>query len=120
MFVLFFGWIIMFVSAKGWVSRYLRDIFSELPTERSGSAVDNRLRVYLSEAKLFNGETPHSFRVGLSNTLSILDCSPEEIAQYLGWKSSDMARHYFHCIYNERITITRYILLIPRVWVSGV
>ena len=59
-----------------------------------GSALYNRLRVYLSEAKLCNGETPHSFRVGLSNTLSVLGCSPEEIAQYLGWKSSDMARHY--------------------------
>ena len=59
-----------------------------------GSAVYNRLRVYLSEAKLCNGKAPHSFRVGLSNTLSILDCSPQEIAQYLGWKSSNMARHY--------------------------
>ena len=45
-----------------------------------GSAVNNRLRVYLSEAKLSAGETPHSFRVGLSNTLSILGCSPSEIA----------------------------------------
>jgi len=59
-----------------------------------GSADNNRLRVYLSEAKLCSGETPHGFRVGLSNTLSILGCSPEEIAQYLGWKSSNMARHY--------------------------
>lgn len=58
------------------------------------SAVNNRLRGYLAEANLNNGETPHSFRVGLSNTLSLLGCSQEEIAQYLGWKSSDMARHY--------------------------
>ena len=57
-----------------------------------GSAVNNRLRVYLSEAKLCAGETPHSFTVGLSNTPSILGCSPSE--QYLGWRSSDMARHY--------------------------
>ena len=71
-------------------------------------AVYNRLRVYLSETKLCNGETPHSFRVGLSNTLSVLGCSPEEIAQYS------------HCIYNERITQMRCIPLIPRVWVSGV
>ena len=54
-----------------------------------GSAVYNRLRVCLSEAKLGN-----SFRVRLSNTLSVLGCSPEEIALYLGWKSSHMARHY--------------------------
>ena len=57
-------------------------------------AVYNCLRVCLSEAKLYNGETLHSFRVGLSNTLSVLGCSPEGIAQYLGWKSNDMARHY--------------------------
>ena len=44
---------------------------------------ENRLRLCLSEAKLYNGETPHSFRIGLSNTLSVLGCSPEEIAQYL-------------------------------------
>ena len=59
-----------------------------------GSAVNNRLRVYLSEAKLCAGETPHSFRVGLSNNLSILGCFPYEIVRYLGWKSSDMAKHY--------------------------
>ena len=59
-----------------------------------GSAVYNRLRVYLSEAKLCSGKTPHSFRFGLSNTLSVLGCSPEEVAQYLLWKSSDIARHY--------------------------
>ena len=51
--------------------------------------------MYLSEANLNNGETPYSFRVvGLSNTLSLLGCSQEEIAQYLGWKSNDMARRY--------------------------
>ena len=72
-----------------------------------GTAVYNRLRVCLSEAKLCNGETPHSFRVGLSNTLIVLGCSPEEIAQYS------------HCIYNERITLMRRIPLILRVWVSG-
>ena len=28
--------------------------------------------------------------------------------------------NYSHCMYNERITITRYIPLIPRGWLSGV
>lgn len=58
------------------------------------SAVRNRLRVHLSDAQFCDEETPHSFKVGLSNTLSLLGCSPEEIAQYLAWQSSDMARHY--------------------------
>ena len=82
----------MFVPAKRWGPPCPGDIFFRASDrgkqvgERSflGSAVCNRLRVYLSEAKLCNGETPHSFRVGLSNTLSVLGCSPEEIAQYLG------------------------------------
>ena len=37
----------------------------------TGSAVNNRLRKHLSEAKLYAGETPHSFRVGLSNTTTM-------------------------------------------------
>lgn len=59
-----------------------------------GSAVNNRLRKYLTDASLLSGETPHSFRVGLSNTLRMLGCSQEEIAQYLGWQSREMAKHY--------------------------
>jgi len=59
-----------------------------------GSAIGHCLHVHLSDAQLCDGETPHSFRVGLSNTLSLLGCSPEQIAQYLGWQSSNMARHY--------------------------
>ena len=50
-----------------------------------GSAVNNRLRGYLVEAKLFDGETPHSFRVGLSNTLRLMGCSQQEVARYIGW-----------------------------------
>jgi len=49
-----------------------------------GSVVNNRLRGYLVEAKLFHGETPHSFRVGLSNTLRLLGCSQQEVARYIG------------------------------------
>ena len=72
-------------------------------TERSGSigskpfkgcAVNNRLRKHLSEAKLYDGETPHSFRVGLSNTLRLLGCSLEDVAHYLGWKSGKIAKRY--------------------------
>ena len=58
-----------------------------------GSAVNNRLRGYLAEAKLHGGETPHGFRV-LSNTLRLLGCSQEDVAQYIGWQSGEMASHY--------------------------
>ena len=50
----------------------------------TGSAVNNRLRKHLSEAELYAGETPHSFRVGLSTTLRLLGCSSEDVAHYLG------------------------------------
>ena len=58
----------------------------------TGSAVDNRLRKHLSEAKLYAGETPHSFRVDVSNTLRLLGCSSEDVAHYLGWKSGEVAK----------------------------
>ena len=60
----------------------------------TGSAVNNRLRKHLSEAKLYAEETPHSFRVGLSNTLRLLGCSSEDVAHYLGWKSEEIAKRY--------------------------
>lgn len=59
-----------------------------------GSAVNNRLRKYPTEAKINSGETPHSFRVGLSNTLNMLGCSQNEISHYLGWRSSCMVKRY--------------------------
>ena len=60
-----------------------------------GSAVNNRLRKHLSEAKLYTGETPHSFRVSLSDTLRLLGCSSsEDVAHYLGWKSGEVAKRY--------------------------
>ena len=54
------------------------------PRPLVSSAMNNRLRGYLTEAKLHNGETPHSFRVGLSTTLRLLGCSQQQVAQYIG------------------------------------
>ena len=45
-----------------------------------GSAVSARLHKYLRAAGIDDGETPHSFRVGLSYTLQGLGCTPEQIA----------------------------------------
>ena len=59
-----------------------------------GSAVNNRLRKHLTEAKIDCRETPHSFRLGLSNTLNIMGCSPDEISRYVGWRNGDMVSHY--------------------------
>ena len=37
---------------------------------------------------------PHSFRVGLSNSLGLLGCSSEDVAHFLGWKSGEVAKRY--------------------------
>ena len=58
------------------------------------NAVNNRLRKHLTGAKLDCGETPQSFRLGLSNTLNMLGCSQDDLSRYLGWRRKDMARHY--------------------------
>ena len=36
----------------------------------------------------------HSFRLGLSNTLNMMGCSPDEISRYVGWRNGDMVNHY--------------------------
>ena len=59
-----------------------------------GSAVNNCLRKHLTGAKIDCGETPHSFRLGLSNTLNMMGCSPDEISRYIGWRNGDMVNHY--------------------------
>ena len=59
-----------------------------------GSAVSARLHKYLKAAGIDDGETLHSFRVGLSYTLKGLGCTPDQIAQYVGWRSTEMALYY--------------------------
>lgn len=59
-----------------------------------GSAVSARLRKYLKAVGIDDGETPHSFRVGISYTLKCLGCTPEQIAQNAGWRSSEMGLYY--------------------------
>ena len=58
------------------------------------SAVNNRLHKHLKGAKLDCGEIPHSFRLGLSNTLSMLGCSKDDTSHYLRWCSKVITQHY--------------------------
>ena len=59
-----------------------------------GSAVSARLKKYLKAASINDGETLHSFRVRISYTLKGLGCTPEEIAQCVGWRSTEIASYY--------------------------
>ena len=56
-----------------------------------GSTVSERLHKHLKAAGIDDGETPHSFRVRISYILKNLDCTQEKIAQYVGWRSMQMA-----------------------------
>jgi len=75
-----------------------------------GSAVSAWLQKYLKAAGINDGETPHSFRVGISYTLKGLGCTPEQIAQYVGWRSTQMALHY-----TRRFSASASLQLLERV-----
>ena len=62
-----------------------------------GSAVSARLKKYLKAASINDGETLHSFRVRISYTLKGLGCTPEQIAQYAVWRSTEIALYYTRC-----------------------
>ena len=97
------SWIEYYLSACHFLSIELAGGYMFRTTDRGkvvssrpflGSAVNNRLRKHLTGAKIDCGETPHSFRLGLSNTLNMMGCSPEEISRYVGWRNGDMVNHY--------------------------
>ena len=97
------SWIEYYLSACHFLSVELAGGYMFRATDRGkvvssrpflGSAVNNRLRKHLTGAKIDCGETPHSFRLGLSNTLNMMGCSPGEISRYVGWRNGDMVNHY--------------------------
>ena len=75
-----------------------------------GSAVSARLKKYLKAASINDGETLHSFRVRISYTLKGLGCTPEQIAQYVGWRSTEIALYY-----TRRSSASTSLQLIERV-----
>ena len=75
-----------------------------------GSAVSARLKKYLKAASINDGETLHSFRVRILYTLKGLGCTPEQIAQYVGWWSTVIALYY-----SRRSSASTSLHLIERV-----
>ena len=75
-----------------------------------GSAVSARLKKYLKADSINNGETLHSFRVKISYTLKGLGCTPEQIAQYVGYGSTEIALYY-----TRRSSASTSLQLIERV-----
>ena len=60
----------------------------------SSSVANSRLKLYLKDLHLFDGETPHSSRSGCALTLMWLGIDVEGIKSHVGWNSDDMLRHY--------------------------
>lgn len=59
-----------------------------------GSAPYNRLKGYLSDLGIDEGETPHSLRSGCSITLELLGVPKQDIARHVGWRTPTMVDHY--------------------------
>ena len=78
------GYLFRSVTRKGHISK---DPFV-------GSAVYNRLKGYLKELSIDDGETPHSARSGCSITMELLGVPKDDIARHIGWRSAPMVDHY--------------------------
>ena len=59
-----------------------------------GSAVYNRLKLYLQKIHADEGETPHSSRAGCSITLALLGVHKEDISRHVGWANTRMVDFY--------------------------
>ena len=59
-----------------------------------GSAVYNRLKLYLQKINADEGETPHSSRAGCSIILSLLGVHKEDISRHVGWANTRMVDSY--------------------------
>lgn len=60
----------------------------------ANSTLQSRLRSYLQEAKISNGETLHSFRAGLAITLALSGSQLADIMEHVGWRHAPTASHY--------------------------
>ena len=60
----------------------------------ANSTLQSRLRSYLQEANIYNGDTLHSFRAGLAITLALSGSQLADIMELVGWRHASTASHY--------------------------
>ena len=60
----------------------------------TSAAANSRLKIYLTDLNIWEGETPHSTRSGCALTLTWLGINSECIKSHVGWKSDHMLKHY--------------------------
>ncbi|KAK3747371.1 hypothetical protein QZH41_016499, partial [Actinostola sp. cb2023] len=73
------------------------------PTDPHGRIVDkplthptaeSRLKIYLTQAGIDEGETLHSFRSGCANTLALSGVRLADVMGHIGWRSDKTALYY--------------------------
>ena len=60
----------------------------------ASSTLQSRLRSYLQEADIYNGETLLSFRAGLAITLTLSGSQLADIMEHVGWRQAPTASYY--------------------------
>ncbi|CAC5421776.1 unnamed protein product [Mytilus coruscus] len=79
----------------GYLFRPLASSFIALSDVPFTSAAANaRLKSHLTDLNIWEGETPHSTRIGCALTLTWLGLNSECIKSHVGWKSDKMLKHY--------------------------
>ena len=80
----------------------------------AGSTLQSRLRCYLQEAKIYNGETLHSFRAGLAITLALSGSQLADIMEHVGWRHAPTASHYLKVAQEDLQSYCLVTFLLPR------
>ena len=64
------------------------------PLSISSAAMKSRLKTYLKEAGIDDGETAHSFRSGCAITLALSGSALADVMSHVGWERSHTASYY--------------------------
>lgn len=85
----------------------LREGYLFRPTSHQGNiinkpflhpAAETRLKVYLKQSRIDEGETLHSFRSGCALTLAFSGSSLADIMSHVGWRNSTSASYYMKLV----------------------
>ena len=60
----------------------------------STGALQSRLKLYLENAGIYDGESLHSFRSGIAITLALSGSQLSDVMEHVGWRQTSTASHY--------------------------
>ena len=79
---------------SGFLFRPLNSLGKIQNKQLANSTLQSRLRSYLQEANIYNGETLHSFRAGLAITLALSGSQLADIMEHVYRRHAPTASHY--------------------------